>query len=94
MTCELTSAQRALEFELDLNEKKQDWEVVVKIPFIDGGRFLSAMESRKNRLTDEERRGNGFGTSTKFSYIQGEPTVLAPALLTGTSAACGSTRRR
>ncbi|KAJ7767274.1 exonuclease II [Mycena metata] len=69
-----------LEFELDLNGKKQDWEAIVKIPFIDERRLLSAMASREHRLTDEERRRNGFGTSTKFSYNQGEPTVYPSSL--------------
>jgi 5'-3' exoribonuclease 1 len=32
-----------LEFEQDLNGKKQDWEAIVKIPFIDADRLLSAM---------------------------------------------------
>jgi 5'-3' exoribonuclease 1 len=31
------------EFEQDLNGKKQDWEAVVKIPFIDEDRLLKAM---------------------------------------------------
>lgn len=31
------------EFEQDLNGKKQDWEAIVKIPFIDEKRLLSAM---------------------------------------------------
>ena len=31
------------EFEQDLNGKKQDWEAVVKIPFIDAARLLKAM---------------------------------------------------
>lgn len=30
-------------FELDLNGKKQDWEAVVKIPFLDQSRLLKAM---------------------------------------------------
>lgn len=34
------------DFELDMNGKKQDWEAVVKIPFIDQARLLRAM-SRK-----------------------------------------------
>ena len=32
-----------LEFDLDLNGKKQDWEAIVKIPFIDEVRLLKAM---------------------------------------------------
>lgn len=31
------------DFELDMNGKKQDWEAVVKIPFIDQARLLRAM---------------------------------------------------
>ena len=31
------------QFELDMNGKKQDWEAVVKIPFIDQKRLLKAM---------------------------------------------------
>ncbi len=30
-------------FEEDLNGKKQDWEAIVKIPFIDEKRLLKAM---------------------------------------------------
>lgn len=32
-----------VDFELDMNGKKQDWEAVVKIPFIDQDRLLKAM---------------------------------------------------
>lgn len=32
-----------LEFEQDLNGKKQEWEAIVKIPFIDEKRLLKAM---------------------------------------------------
>lgn len=31
------------DFQLDMNGKKQDWEAVVKIPFIDQDRLLRAM---------------------------------------------------
>jgi 5'-3' exoribonuclease 1 len=30
-------------FEQDLNGKKQDWEAIVKIPFIDEKRLIAAM---------------------------------------------------
>jgi 5'-3' exonuclease len=42
------------EFELDMNGKKQDWEAVVKIPFIDQARLLRAMarELSQRILTD------------------------------------------
>lgn len=55
-------------FEQDLNGKKQDWEAIVKIPFIDEKRLLSTMAAREPRLTKEERARNGFGESTKFVY--------------------------
>ena len=32
-----------LDFESDLNRKKQDWEAIVKIPFIDEKSLLKAM---------------------------------------------------
>ncbi|KAH0584878.1 hypothetical protein H2248_008156 [Termitomyces sp. 'cryptogamus'] len=68
------------EFELDLNGKKQDWEAIVKIPFMDENRLLNAMASREHRLTPEEKQRNGFGTSTKFSHSTGEPTIYPSSL--------------
>ncbi|OWZ62180.1 hypothetical protein AYX15_05666 [Cryptococcus neoformans] len=56
-------------FELDMNGKKQDWEAVVKIPFIDQNRLLKAMAARDIRLTPEERERNKSGVlSTQFVY--------------------------
>ncbi|KAF8150162.1 exonuclease II [Crassisporium funariophilum] len=69
-----------LEFEQDLNGKKQDWEAIVKIPFIDEVRLLKAMASREHRLTKEEQQRNSYGTSTKFRYNPGEPTHYASSL--------------
>ncbi|KAG6889401.1 hypothetical protein C0992_005394 [Termitomyces sp. T32_za158] len=68
------------EFEHDLNGKKQDWEAIVKIPFIDSTRLLNAMASREHRLTPEEEQRNGLGTSTKFSYSTEEPSVYPSSL--------------
>ncbi|KAH9813633.1 XRN 5'-3' exonuclease N-terminus-domain-containing protein [Melampsora americana] len=56
------------DFETDMNGKKQDWEAVVKIPFIDQERLLKAMRGHENRLTEEERKRNTFGTSWLFEH--------------------------
>ncbi|GFZ49564.1 5'-3' exoribonuclease 2 [Saitozyma sp. JCM 24511] len=56
-------------FDLDMNGKKQDWEAVVKIPFIDQERLLRTMNSRENRLTAEEKARNHYGVlATQFRY--------------------------
>lgn len=54
------------DFELDMNGKKQDWEAVVKIPFIDQARLLRAMASRDVRLTKEEVERNKWNLPTQF----------------------------
>ncbi|GAA98835.1 hypothetical protein E5Q_05523 [Mixia osmundae IAM 14324] len=56
------------DFKLDLNGKKQDWEAVVKIPFIDQARLLHAMEGRSARLTPDEQQRNTWGDSYIFTY--------------------------
>ena len=56
------------DFELDLNGKKMDWEAVVKIPFIDEGRLLSAMAPKNEELSPDEKARNGFGVPIKFTY--------------------------
>jgi 5'-3' exoribonuclease 1 len=38
------------EFEQDLNGKKQDWEAIVKIPFIQEDRLLKAMSCEHSVL--------------------------------------------
>ena len=56
------------DFELDMNGKKQEWEAVVKIPFIDEKRLLPAMATREHLLTEAEASRNGFGTTMKFVH--------------------------
>ncbi|CAI6100238.1 hypothetical protein V2G26_008452 [Clonostachys chloroleuca] len=56
------------DFVLDMNGKKMDWEAVVKIPFIDEKRLLSAMGPKNELLTDDEKARNGFGVPIKFTY--------------------------
>ncbi|KAF9037608.1 exonuclease II [Panaeolus papilionaceus] len=69
-----------LEFEQDLNGKKQDWEAIVKIPFIDEKRLLKAMSAREHRLTPEEKNRNSWGSSTKFRYNPDGTTVYPSSL--------------
>lgn len=56
------------DFELDMNGKKMDWEAVVKIPFIDERRLLSAMGTKDHLLTEDQRNRNEFGVTLKYSY--------------------------
>ena len=49
------------DFELDMNGKKQDWEAVVKIPFIDQARLLRAM-AREQLLMDQEKAEATFSS--------------------------------
>ncbi|KAI1310009.1 exoribonuclease 1 [Xylaria venustula] len=56
------------DFELDMNGKKMEWEAVVKIPFIEEDRLLSAMSSCNELLSPEEKARNDFGVSLKFTY--------------------------
>lgn len=56
------------DFDLDMNGKKMEWEAVVKIPFIDEKRLLTALKSREKLLTPDERARNTFGASLKFTY--------------------------
>ncbi|KAH7396160.1 XRN 5'-3' exonuclease N-terminus-domain-containing protein [Pyrenochaeta sp. MPI-SDFR-AT-0127] len=56
------------DFNLDMNGKKQDWEAVVKIPFIQEDRLLKAMATKEDQLTPDEKSRNSFGVSLKFTY--------------------------
>ena len=56
------------DFELDMNGKKMEWEAVVKIPFMDEKRLLSAMATKDHLLTADEEQRNNFGVSLKFTY--------------------------
>ncbi|CAG8440611.1 11936_t:CDS:10 [Diversispora eburnea] len=56
------------EFDLDMNGKKQDWEAVVNIPFIDQDRLIAALDSNEHLLTEEEKERNKIGKSLQFTY--------------------------
>ncbi|KAF7562102.1 hypothetical protein G7046_g2054 [Stylonectria norvegica] len=70
------------DFELDMNGKKMDWEAVVKIPFIDEKRLLSAMATKNDLLEDDEKARNGFGVPIKFTFDQ-EVNFTYPSSLPG-----------
>lgn len=56
------------DFDLDMNGKKQEWEAVVKIPFIDETRLLAAMGPKNDLLSPDEKHRNAFGVTLKFVY--------------------------
>ncbi|KAK8203560.1 exonuclease II Exo2 [Zalaria obscura] len=70
------------DFDLDMNGKKMEWEAVVKIPFIDEKRLLSAMATKEAGLTEAERSRNGFGVSLSFTYAP-ELDFVYPSSLPG-----------
>lgn len=69
-----------VDFLLDMNGKKQEWEAIVKIPFIDEKRLLKTMAAREVRLTDEERSRNTFGDSWRFTYDESRERVYPSSL--------------
>ncbi|KEP50583.1 putative exonuclease Kem1 [Rhizoctonia solani 123E] len=67
------------DFELDMNGKKQEWEAVVKVPFIDQHRLLTSMATVEHRLSDEEKRRNSWGMSIKFSWTPEVKEYASPS---------------
>ncbi|KAF8362113.1 hypothetical protein PRIPAC_89036, partial [Pristionchus pacificus] len=55
------------DFRTDLNGKKNDWEAVVLIPFIDEKRLLDAIIEKEPTLTDEDRARNVHGPHLLFT---------------------------
>jgi hypothetical protein len=56
------------EFAEDLNGKKQDWEALVLIPFINEERLLAAMASKAHLLTDAMLARNIHTNSIRLEY--------------------------
>ncbi|KAL6430823.1 hypothetical protein ACFW04_006974 [Cataglyphis niger] len=56
------------DFKTDLNGKKQEWEAVVLIPFIDEKLLLAAMEPYLSKLTAEEQARNKHGPMCLYTY--------------------------
>lgn len=70
------------DFELDMNGKKMEWEAVVKIPFIDETRLLTALKTKESHLSPEEKARNDFGVSLKFTYSP-EVNFVYPSSMPG-----------
>lgn len=56
------------EFEADMNGKKNSWEAVVKIPFIEEKRLLAAIRNREGGMSADERTRNQHGPPKLFRY--------------------------
>lgn len=56
-------------FEQDLNGKKQDWEAVILIPFIDEKQLLTAMETEASKLSNVENFRNSRGKLLLYRYV-------------------------
>ncbi|EFX02767.1 exonuclease [Grosmannia clavigera kw1407] len=70
------------DFELDMNGKKMEWEAVVKIPFIDERRLLTAMKPKNALLSADEQSRNEFGAPIEFTFHPGTD-FMYPSSLTG-----------
>lgn len=57
-----------VDFETDLNGKKQEWEALVLIPFINELRLIDAMNDCNDKLTDSERGRNKHGPMLQYDY--------------------------
>ncbi|CAK1604510.1 unnamed protein product [Parnassius mnemosyne] len=69
-----------LHFDTDLNGKRNDWEAVVLIPFIDEANLLSAMAPCYQRLTEEELKRNSHGPMLVYNWTSTNLGVaFAPA---------------
>lgn len=55
-------------FETDLNGKKQEWEAVVLIPFIDERLLLEEMKTKENLLNRNEVERNIHGPMFAYRY--------------------------
>ncbi|CAG7833351.1 unnamed protein product [Allacma fusca] len=63
-------------FEQDLNGKKQDWEAVILIPFIDEIQLLNAMETEYSKLSDNEKFRNSRGKMLVYSYKSHDTGII------------------
>ena len=67
-------------FTTDLNGKKQEWEAVVLIPFIDESRLLSAMQPCFAKLMKSERVRNQHGPCQLYAHDPNSPHLVKSTL--------------
>lgn len=68
------------DFKTDLNEKKQEWEAVVLIPFIDEKNLIDAMAPFNVQLSPDEIKRNTHGPMSIISHTEENLGVMtAPA---------------
>lgn len=58
------------DFETDLNGKKNEWEAVVLIPFIEENNLLNAMNRCYKNLTEKEADRNCHGPMFEYSFTK------------------------
>ncbi|KAL6075040.1 exonuclease II Exo2 [Balamuthia mandrillaris] len=64
------------EFSVDMNGKKNPWEGIALIPFIDQNKLLEAIAGIDTaKLTEEEQRRNSFGMAYRFRF---DPDIQEP----------------
>lgn len=68
------------QFLLDKNGKKQAWEAIVLIPFIDEKRLIKALDSCEKLLSDEERQRNKHGVAIEFT-VDEKSTARYPSTI-------------
>src|SRR4051794_30657394 len=68
------------DFEIDMNGKKNDWEGIVLVPFIDQNALVAAAASIPNsQLSKEEFSRNQFGSAYIYQYHKDHTcTVRSP----------------
>lgn len=54
------------DFDIDMNGKKMAWQGVALLPFIDQTRLLTALKSKEEELSDDEKRRNRWGDNVMY----------------------------
>ncbi|OLY81362.1 5'-3' exoribonuclease 2 [Smittium mucronatum] len=71
------------DFEIDLNGKRNDWEAVSLIDFIDTERVIEAMKPLKQKYTLEDKKRDLIGSNILFQYdnnLEKEPIIYHSSL--------------